>query len=149
MTDKYNILSNVLNVLAKDVAVDSSGAIRVGASEPQNKRKAAEERAAAERSTKEFRSRAGAAMQAFARAASEETLLAKRSALANLEERAAETEVKMITAENERVKAVFENLLNKQRGHIAQLKKEIEAANQVQESTDGDGEEEDDEGDSD
>jgi hypothetical protein len=31
MSDKYNILSNVLNVLAKDVAVDSSGAIRVGA----------------------------------------------------------------------------------------------------------------------
>jgi hypothetical protein len=63
-------------------------------------------------------------MQAFAKAASEETLLAKRLALANLEERAAETEVKMITTENDRVKLVFERPLNKQRSHISEIERE-------------------------
>jgi hypothetical protein len=54
--------------------------------------------------------------------------------------------VKMITADNDRVRSVLENLLKKQRGHIADLQKEIEVATRVKESTDGN-EEEQEEGD--
>jgi hypothetical protein len=55
-------------------------------------------------------------MAAFAVAATEETLLGKLNTIAQLEKDAAETEVKVLTADDTCVNKVYLKLLTKQKG---------------------------------
>lgn len=116
-----NVLGNVPSILAKDVAVNSNGNIRVGAAVTQNKSKVAEKKKGQENSMKAFGAQAGAAMTVFAVGDSTE----QWDGAGEIGEKTTETEAKQPTAGSAAAAGVFAILPLKQKGQIAALEKEM------------------------
>jgi len=107
LSEEEGVLSNMLNILAKDVAVDCHGNIAVDTSQVQNKRKKSEEEKADLKERKAFRDSIGISMQSIAITQLKENLQVTLVT-------AAKYEVKALTEENDRVKAVYNRLKSEQ-----------------------------------
>ena len=132
LIDMHGILENVLNVLSKDVAVDSDGKIRIGAQETQTKRRATIEKEEEKREQKKLRKDVGTAMNVFVKSSTEDSLTAKRQAIVDLEERLTENEVKELMATDPRVRACYGKLIAKQHVHLQELSAEVESLKKSQ-----------------
>lgn len=125
LVDMNGILENVLNVLSKDICVDTDGTLRITAAQSQNKRKKTIEREREARERKAYRRDTGSAIKDMAGSAIEDNITAKQNQIVDLQKALAETEVQVIVAENDRIKAVYKKLQSSQQKMLNGLNGEL------------------------
>jgi len=120
ISEEEGVLGNMLNMLAKDVAVDCHGNLTVDTSDVQHKRKKTVQEETEQNERKTFRESIGNSMKSIAVTQLKENL---RVTL----ETAAKCEVKALAEQNERVKEVYERLQRDQEALASDIRAEIDA----------------------
>lgn len=126
LVDMHGILHNVLNVLAKDVAVDGSGRVSVGdITAVKYKRKQTLDKEAEKKEQRAVRHKLGSAFDVFAAASTQDSITNKRAEIARLEKELANTEISMLKESSKAVQKVYKKLYKRQMAHIKVLTEEI------------------------
>lgn len=129
LSEEEGVLGNMLNILAKDVAVDCHGNLTVDTSRVQHKRKRTIQDEAEQSERKAFRDSLGSSMKSIAMTQLKENL---RVTL----EMAAKYEVKALTEDNLSIKAVYERMKREQESMANDIRAEIAAFTRIRKEED-------------
>ena len=119
--DTQGLLSNMLNVLSKEVSIDCDGNIIVDTAQVQTKRKKAEEESD-RKEKKAFRTGVARSMERLSYASVQDSLrLARKQAM--------ELEIKYIEATSTSRKEVYKKMLDLEQENLEDLKKQVDFMN--------------------
>jgi len=122
LADTQGLLSNMLNVLSKEVSIDCDGNIIVDTAQVQTKRKKSAEEEADKKEKKAFRTGVARSMERLSYASVQDSLrLARKQAM--------ELEIKYIEAESTSRKEVYKKMLDLEQENLEDLKKHVDFMN--------------------